>query len=302
MGTPPPRLAPWSLVAGALLLTAWFSACSQVDDPLADYDGHRPLEILHVTQNFNPEIQWVGGRVAAVGINRGETAALDSTLVWIRTAPTNSISSVVRVDDDLDWEFVESLGGTPQGEMSDDETYTFWIAEREVLDAGLDLGAARPGTFDSVTALMDLLLIGVSNSSMGVQFRIQRDELLSGDRYLISWTPEDVQFRRMVINMGTTGRWTDHLWHVVVPMADPPSISTPVVIGETPDGAQEAAPWPEEGFLVLPPCPSGRRSYVLWAATDDWNESFLINAPGYAQFRIHFSNFPELETPRPDCE
>jgi len=275
--------------------------CTEESNPLAPYEGHRALEFIHVTQNFTPEIQWVGGRVAAVGINRGTQAALDSTLVWIRTAPDNSIGSVVTVGPDFDHELILSLGGTPLEELIDNETYTVWLAEADAFYADLDPSQFQPSAFADTTISLNLVLLGAAGSGIGVEFRVQRDELLSGDRYLISWTPEDVQFRRMVINMGTTGRWVDHLWHIVVPAAEPASISSPVILGEAPEGAVEATAWPDEGFLTIPPCPSGRRNYVLWAATDDWNESFLPSAPGYAQFRIHFSNFPEIPTPRPEC-
>jgi hypothetical protein len=277
------------------------SGCSTESLPPAPYLGERSLEFLRVTQNYTPDIQWVGGRVAAVGVNRGDRAALDSTLVWIRRASGNSISSVVTIGPDFDAAYVQSLGGTPQEELTDRETYTFWLAEASVLNAGLDPGAGTAGSFADTTLTLKLVLDGVPRSALGVVFRIEREERIVSDHYLISWTPEDVQFRRLVINRGTIGAWTDHLWHIVVPEADAASISSPVTIGVPPEGAQEATAWPDDGFMVKPPCPSGRRNYVLWAATDAWNESFLVTAPGYAQFHVSFRNFPEIKTPRVDC-
>jgi hypothetical protein len=277
------------------------SGCSTESLPPAPYLGERPLEFLRVTQNFTPDIQWVGGRVAAVGVNRGDRAALDSTLVWIRRAPGNSISSVVTIGPDFDAAYVQSLGGTPEEELTDRETYTFWLAEASVLDAGLDPGAGTAGSFADTTLTLKLVLDGVPRSALGVVFRIEREERIVSDHYVISWTPADVRFRRLAINMGTTGRWTEHLWHIVVPEGQAPSISSPVIVGVPPEGAQEATAWPDDGFMVKPPCPSGRRNYVLWAATDAWNESFLVTAPGYAQFQVSFRNFPEIETPRVDC-
>jgi hypothetical protein len=295
-----PRTAAGVLLLG-LLGGLGTSGCSTESLPPAPYLGHRPLEFLKITQNFNPELQWVGGRVAAVGVNRGNQPALDSTLVWIRTAPDNSISSVVRIDDEFDRDFVLARGGVPQEQVSDAETYTFWIAEADVFNSGLDLTNAREGSYAAKTMTLQLLLRGTPRSGIGVTFRIQRDEQLTGDRFLVSWTPETVVFRRMVINTGTTGAWTGHLWHAVVPAEEPPAISSPAIIGVTPEGAQEATSWPEDGFMMLPPCPSGRRSYVLWAVTDQWNESFLPTSPGYAQFQIDFRNFPQIPTPREDC-
>jgi hypothetical protein len=281
------------VLAPALALS--LAACSDEANPLAPYLGQRPLEFLKVTQNFTPQIQWVGGRVAAVGINRGDRAALDSTLVWIQRAPDNSISSVVTVGPELDRAFVESFGGTPQEEMVDGETYTFWIAEASVFHGGLDRSLAQSGAFADTTLTLKLILRGTPRSTMGVVFTIQRDEWITEDRYLLSWTPEHIGFRRLVINQGTVGSWMNHLWHIVVPDDQPASISSPVAIGVPPESAQQATEWPEEGFMTLPPCPSRRRSYVLWAATDEWNETFTATAPGYAQFLIDFRNFPEVD-------
>jgi hypothetical protein len=275
------------------------SGCSTESLPPAPYLGERALEILKVTQNFTPDIQWVGGRVAAVGVNRGDRAALDSTLVWIRRGSGNNISSIVTFDSDFDVDFVLSVGGTPQDSVFHDETYTFWIAEESVFSANLDPTAGPDGAFTQVTKKMEILLLGAQHSSIGVEFTVQRAERIISDHYLISWTPEDVQFRRLVINRGTIGAWTDHFWHIVVPETDAASISSPVIIGVPPEGAQEAAQWPDEGFMTKPPCPQFRRRYVLWAATDDWNESFLVTAPGYAQFQIR--NIPDVPRPREEC-
>jgi len=289
------------LVVGSVLALALVIAgCSQSDPTEAPYEGHRPLEILRVTQNLTPDIQWVGGRVAAIGINRGYTAALDTSLVWIRTASDNSIGSVQTVGADFDEDFVLSVGGTPQSEMGDREVYTFWLATRDVFDAGLDVSAGRPGDFAAVTDTMMIFVNGVSRSGMGVTFQMRRDERIISDHYVVTWTPEDVAFRRMVINNGTTPSWAGPIWHILTPEDDPPAITSPIRVGVAPTGADEVTAFPDDGF-PLPQCPAFLRRHILWAVTDDWNGSFIAAgpnaAPGYAQFEIRF---PNLDCPDPE--
>lgn len=278
-----------SLAAAGLLVLSLGIAlpgCSQEPGPLAPYLGARPLELLKVTQSFNPDIQWVGGRVAAVGVNRGTRAALDSTLVWIRTASGNEIGSVVTIGSaGLDRDYIQNLGGTPQDEMSDGETYTFWIADVSALSAGLDPAQFDEGAFAERTLTLDLVLRGRSGGdpSLGVQFQIVRDEEISGDRLVIHWTPSDLRFRRLAIRQATVGGFTNLIWHILVPADDAPSISSPLVIGDVPEGVIEVTAFPSSGFEPV--------AHTLWAVTDSWQESFALTAPGYAYFQIFASNF-----------
>src|SRR5690606_12420318 len=153
-----------ALLASAVLDVA---GCSEDTYPLAPYEGGRPLDLLKVTQSFTPEIQWVGGRVAAVGVNRGTRAALDSTLVWLRVAPgnENSIGSFVTVGQESASDLVLSYGGTPQDRLTDGETYTFWIAEASAVGVGLDSLRIDPAAFADTTLTMALLLRGQQGGS-----------------------------------------------------------------------------------------------------------------------------------------
>ncbi len=291
------------LLVGAAFVGA---GCSEDGNPLAPYAGQRPLDLLRVTQSFTPEIQWVGGRVAAVGVNRGTRAALDSTLVWARTAPGNDISSFVTVGERTDASFVIAHGGTPQDRLADGETYTFWLAEQSALDVGLDSTRMDPAAFADTTLAVRLIFCGQQGGGLDVEFEIERDERLTGERLLVRWTPE-VAFRQLAIREAPTGGFQGLIWHVVSPEDGPPLIESPVTIGTTPAGAEVAIPFtdfvrdndpnpPEEQgdpeLDVDPP------TYTLWATTDDWNESFAPSAPGYAFFRILKNNF-DIDEPCP---
>ncbi len=270
------------LLAAALVVAG--AGCSQDENPLADYDGARALDLLRVTQSFTPEIQWVGGRVAAVGVNRGTRAALDSTLVWLRTAPGNAISSYATVGQETAAATIVGYGGTPQERLTDGETYTFWIAEASALDVGLDSLRIDTTAFADTTLTMQLLLRGQQGGSpaLGVRFEIERDERLTGERFIVRWTPETVRFRHLALRPASTGSFADLVWYLFSPEGSPPQIAPPVTMGEAPPGVDQITPF--AGFS-----PS---VHTLWGATDDWNQTFGPTAPGYAFFRIFANNFP----------
>jgi len=260
------------------------AGCSEETNPLAPYEGGRPLELLRVTQSFTPEMQWVGGRVAAVGINRGPAAALDTSLVWLRTASGNDIGSFITVGQDTDYDLVRAFGGTPADSLTDGEEYTFWIAERQAFEAALDSTLRSPGSFSDTTMTMDLVLRGRSGGdpALGVAYRVVREERLTESQFVVTWTPE-VPLRRLAIRQGPTGGFTDLVWHVLVPEDEGGVILPPVVIGEAPPGTVEAVPFPAEGFA-----PS---VHTLWGVTEDWEGGFGNFAAGYTFFQIFANNF-----------
>jgi hypothetical protein len=145
--------------------------------------------------------------------------------------------------------------------------------------------------------------------NLGVRFWITRDERLTGETFTVRWTPETVRFRRLAIRQATTGGFQNLTWHIVSPEGGPEVISSGVVLDVVPPGAQEAAPFidferdltfspPDDAGDVTPP------TYILWAATDQWNLSFAPTAPGYAWHRILSCNFDidapaQASTPRP---
>src|SRR5690606_5365878 len=139
---------------------------------LADYEGERPLTILTVTQNFTPDIQWVGGRVAAVGVNRGSKAALDSTLVWLITDVDNNIESYVTIGPNADKNAVMQYGGTPVDSLSDDTEYTFWLAEKSALDGGLQPAALNGTNYTDTTFTTRHILSGLNRGVAGVNITI----------------------------------------------------------------------------------------------------------------------------------
>jgi hypothetical protein len=276
-----------ALVVFIILFSVVHQSCivDSDDDELAPYAGTRPLILKQVTQSFTPDIQWVGGRVAAIGINRGPVAALDNTLVWLQLAPDNSINSHVTVGEQTAESAIIQFGGVPEDSLEDNTEYTFWLAEREVFDGGLNPAQFTEFNFVDTTLTTRLFLRGTAGgASVDGQriatISIQRDERLTGERYIVSW-PEGTAFRRAAIRQATTGGFSDLIWHIVTHDDLPDNIVSPFVIGEPIPGTDEVIPWPETGF-------EKNTIYFFWMANSDWTPNTFSPAttPGYTWFRI----------------
>lgn len=286
-----PRPFPEALLAVTLACCIGaLPGCDDATGPLAEYRGARALDFLQVTQHYRPDIQWVGGRVAVVGVNRGPEAALDETLVWLLTAEGDDISSFVRLGAaESDPDAVAAFGGTPVDSLEDGVDYTFWLAERSVFEAGL-VDDSGLGFADS-TVTIRYVLLGRSGGdrALDVSFRVIREQTLVDEQYYIDWTPASVGFRRLAIREGTTGGWDRLKWHLIVPEGSGLEIRSPLHVGEAPDGISQAAEWPEEGF--------GKEiQNTVWAATGDWTDGdFGFRSTGYAFFQVFATNFPKDE-------
>lgn len=272
----------------ALLLAALVAGCDSGVNPLAPYEGSRPLTIQRITTSHAPDISWVGGRAAAVGINRGDRPALDSTLVWISTANGNELESPVYVREVIDQNAVEGFGGTPTDSLADSETYTFWVAEQAAFEAGLEGSAIDAFTLADTTVQLVYMLRGPRPSrsgGLGITFYVSRDERLVDDAYKVTWEPA-IPLRRLAMRVGTTGGFDNLIWHIITPEEQEPNLLPPVTLGDEPAGAQIVTEW--EGF--------GSDRYVLWGNNDEWGgTSFSFLTPGYAFYQITHFYSPEAE-------
>lgn len=272
-----------------LVLALLLASCDSGVNPLAPYEGSRPLIIQDVTISHSPDIAWVGGRVAAVGINRGEQAALDTSLVWLHTVDGNDLESPVYVRDVIDRAAVESYGGTPSDSLSDDQVYTFWVAESEAFSAGLTGNSVDAFSLADTTFQLEYLLNGPRprvNGGLGLYYDVSRDQRLLSEEFTVTWAPA-VPLRTLAMRVGTTGGYTSLIWHIVTPEEQEANLTPPIVLGNEPDHAEVIEEW--GGF--------GTDRYVLWGANDDWDgQTFSFLAPGYAFYQItHFYVPPEDE-------
>jgi hypothetical protein len=274
------RLLRAFLVAGLVTVIG----CDSEITSLAPYEAHRPLTLLAVTQSATPDIQWVGGRVAAVGVNRGPVAALDSTLVWMVTAPGDEVESHLTLGETIDAEALARYNGSPIERVADGEEYTFWLATHEAYAAGLDPSARNEFTYVDTTVTMNFVVAGIARGGADVSIRVVKDERLLGTRYIVEWTPADHAFRRVAIRRGAAlPAFTDLIWHIVLPEDEPDSITSPLIIGEPTEGSIVVQDFPEGGFDPA--------VHTLWMVDSTWDNTFGARAPGMAAFVMFATNF-----------
>lgn len=123
----------WIATALPLALLG-LSACAEDDNPLSPYQGGRAMSKLVADSTSHvPKMTWLGGYVAALGVNRGERAALDSTLVWLISAADDEIrfpatfGQVPAGAQDL----TEQYGGQRLERLVEDNIYTYWVIKAE---------------------------------------------------------------------------------------------------------------------------------------------------------------------------
>jgi hypothetical protein len=124
----------YSFYFTALLLSAIIVGCNETDNTLAPYIGSPAMSNIYVEPgSFNPGITWVGGYVSVLGVNRGDRAALDSTLVFLIYQSGNGIKYPVRFGavpggaQDITSQF----GETAIDSLNEDETYTYWVLKED---------------------------------------------------------------------------------------------------------------------------------------------------------------------------
>jgi len=269
----------FSLVAAILIVTL-FQLCSEdSNDVLAPYQGHRALNFIKVTQGYVPDLQWLGGRVAAVGVNKGEHVSLDSTLVYLHTSESDTIESPVRFGYQCQKEKIGQMGGTPADSLIDGETYTFWVAEKDIYEDNLDSSSFDGFNLTDTTVFMGLSLRGLGGGGNDIDISIIQDIQLLRPKYVISWEPSDSPVRTLILKEGAGPGYDDVLWHIATPDSVDDNILPPLVVGETPPNVEDLVRWEGAQFET-------RIAHYIWTATSDWNGSFSPVASGFAYFRI----------------
>lgn len=145
--------------AASVGLAVMMCSCEQGGEGVAPYVGtNRPIANLSVQDStFSPRIAWTGGYVTAIGVNRGSTAILDSTLVWLAYGPGNTLSFPITFGSapagvqDLTAQY----GGQKADSLQEDESYTFWILEQNAWSA-ISTTPGKPLKIDSLLTSTEL--------------------------------------------------------------------------------------------------------------------------------------------------
>lgn len=258
------------------------------DNGLAPYEGARPLTLLRISRSNTSDIKWLGGRVAAIGVNKGMKATLDSTLLWLRTAPDNSIGSYVSFGSDTDTASLLRFGARLGGSLVDSGWYTFWLAKRAAYDANLDPGSLNVYDFIDTTMMMKLNLAGkpgghAVNGVLVDSIKIRIDEKFTGTTFVVEWNHHTSAYRRVAITQASTASFDPSklIWHVVTPdsiITD--NIYPPVVLGVPPPNTEVVVPYPEGGLKY-------GTVYTVWMTKSRWNGDFKPSATYLQWYRIN---------------
>ncbi len=143
-------------------LTLIISSCSKNDNSLAPYAGSPEMYgITLQAGSFTPKINWIGGYVSVVGVNKGIHAALDSSLIWIIYMPGNQIHYPVEYGSTPSGaqNLTTHYGGTPMDTLIEDSTYTFWVM--------------KDAQWTDISAMQNKII--VLDSSLATSFNLDAD-------------------------------------------------------------------------------------------------------------------------------
>ena len=112
-------------------------SCEDDNSTLAPYVGPPGMsKITLETGSTTPRINWVGGYISVLGVNRGTHPALDSTLIWLIYQPNDQIRYPVKYGEVPNGaqDLTTTYGGEFLPEMIEDNPYSFWVMKQEDWD------------------------------------------------------------------------------------------------------------------------------------------------------------------------
>lgn len=278
-----------------------FLSCQETSNVLAPYGGgDRPLASLSIQDStFTPKINWVGGYVSVLGINRGSSAVLDTTLAWIIRSPGNNLRYPITVGQvpagaqDL----TATFGSQPISRLTEDQLYTFWVMNDEAWNQVssqqnkefvVDSAAATPVRVLSDTVLLaashftrltDTIDIFVNIKSVDPRGRLGTISVIETDssnnpriQFVITQIPDSAVAAVGLVVGFSTYNVNSVVWEVLsedttggTPLYRTKNvIRPPFMMGQLLAGTKAFTPYPAEGL-------QRNRLYYFWMATKDWD-------------------------------
>lgn len=300
--------------AAALLLAISINGCSKSDTGLAPYTDKPQLSGLTVEKlSFRPDIEWLGGYVTVLGINRGSKAALDSTLVWLVYAPGNSLHFPVKFGNlpSGAQDLTAKYGGKKADSLSEDVQYTYWLMKEDawnqvsqtaqknltvdptlstssVVIAG-DSVRVTPMSLARVTENLDVFVNITSVETRGNLADITVTQPTRDNYPVIRWTIKqsgvtDSTISVIGLNEGNQYVQTGSNWEVW--SVDSSSgkkvygkndvIASPLALGKKIPGTQTFVAFPPEGL-------KRNVDYYVWIANKSWDQQ------GHTRFTQYYA-------------
>ncbi len=303
----------------ALLLFA--AGCTKESNGvLAPYDSPaRAISSLAIQDSvYTPAIRWVGGYVAALGVNVGSRASLDTTLIALAYAPANGVKfpfTFGTIPSGVQ-SLVSQYGGTAATTLAEDNVYTYWVIKDEawsqisalknrpiVVDTTLavpfqdrnDTLFISQMDFEAVTKRLDLY-INIKN--VQVYGRIASDITVtqseSSNNPLVTFTITpgvlDSAVSAVGICSGDAYNVNARVWEVISADVRPDTtiywkndvITSPFKLGQVFPGTTAFVDYPAGGL-------KRNQEYYLWFANKYWDQTTRLRSTpnyGFATFTV----------------
>lgn len=118
-----------------IFISLFVSSCDNQDTALAPYNGSPQMSNVVIEEgSFRPKITWVGGYASVIGVNKGNKAILDSTLIYLVKVVGNNLKYPVRFGDIPigGVSLLNEFNGNEVDSLSEDRMYTYWVMKEDM--------------------------------------------------------------------------------------------------------------------------------------------------------------------------
>ncbi len=313
-------LSQFSVMLLAVISALIFFSCSKQDNSLAPYEGASEMSGITVEDSsFTPKITWLGGYASVVGVNEGNHAGLDSSLVWLVYMPDNQIHYPVQFGTTPNGaqNLTSQYNGTPVDSLIEDSTYTFWVMKADdwnqissmqnkilVLDSSLTTGVIISGDTIHLSPLghtqktqhLDNYVNFTEFFTKGRLADITVEQPRSSNNPVISWHIKqagvtDSLIAAIGITEGNQYNGDKIVWEVYS-ISDSAGntyygkknvIASPLISGQELPGTYVFTEYPPGGL-------KRNTSYYVWIANKNWdgeNRTLATNYYAYAYFTTY---------------
>jgi len=285
-----------------ILIFCLLIACDESDKPLAPYVGSPELSGIEIEQgNFSPKITWLGGYVSALGVNIGETAILDSSLIMLVRTNGNNLRYPVKfgqVPEGAE-DLTAQYDGIRTEKLIEDNTYTFWVLKADVWEnvvqnAGKPIGIDQDLAASTVEVRKDTVFTSSFNHtqktvpldvyvnienvrSLGKLATIMLIETDTSNNPIITWEMAQAGVTDTLIaaiglvkaQVYSPAAVVWEAWVEDTSSGQPVygrmnTIASPIIVGQHISGTRIFYEYPESGL-------ERNEFYYLWIANKDWD-------------------------------
>lgn len=275
--------------------------CEEDKSTLAPYEGQTYLsEITIEKKTLSPKFTWLGGYISAFGINRGQEAALDSTLQWLVHTDGNNLRYPLEygVVPEGAVDLTSQYGGEFES-LIEDSNFTFWVVKAEGWDTiknntgktllQTEIDSAKESNQDTLfidnynylkKSFRIDIYTNIDTNSIKLRGGLAKINLIETDTSnspVVTWEIIDDDFNDSLISAtgiceGVSYDPTKIVWEAwSVDTVDGETmygsknvIRQPLIMGQDLPGTRVFTQFPEQGL-------ERNKNYLFWIAGEGWN-------------------------------